>query len=43
MLGCISVRTGEAIEWDEASGRMTRGSAEAQALLRPKLRAPFTI
>lgn len=43
MLGCIAVRTGETIEWDEASGRMTRGSAEARALIKPECRTPFTI
>ncbi len=43
MLGCISVRTGETIEWDQANARMTRGSAQAQALIKPEFRAPFTL
>ncbi len=43
MLGCISVRTGETIEWDAANARMTRGSALASSLLKPAYRAPFTL
>ena len=33
----------EALEWDEAGGRLTRGSAKAQALIKPEYRAPFAI
>ena len=43
MLGCISVRTGETLEWDEANFRMTRGSALANALIKPEYRAPFAL
>ena len=43
LLGCISVRTQEVLEWDAASGQLTRGSAAATALLRPALRAPWTL
>lgn len=43
MLGCISIRTGEALEWNAAAGRLTRGSDRAIALLDPPYRAPFTL
>ena len=43
MLGCISVRTQETLEWDAAAMRLTRGSHAATSLLRPELRSPWKI
>lgn len=43
MLGCVAIRTGELLEWNAASGRLTAGSARATALLDPPYRAPFTL
>ncbi len=42
MLGNIAIRTQEALEWDNASSRLTRGSARAQSLLVPTYRAPWS-
>ena len=41
MLGCIAVRTHEVLEWDAANFKLTRGSDQATALLKPQSRSPF--
>ena len=43
MLGCISVRAQESLEWDAANFRLTGGSALATSLLKPEFRAPWSI
>lgn len=43
MLGCISVRAQESLEWDAANFRLTRGSAMATSLLKPQFRAPWSM
>jgi predicted dehydrogenase len=42
MLGNISIRTQELLEWDSAGFQLTRGSARASALLKPQYRGPFS-
>ncbi len=42
VLGCISQRVPGRLDWDQASGRFTNSEA-ANALLRPHVRAPWTI
>ena len=43
LLGCISVRARESLEWDAANARLTRGSALATSLLQAEYRAPWSI
>ena len=43
LLGCISVRAQEPLEWDAANARLTRGSALATSLLQSQYRAPWSI
>ncbi len=43
LLGCIAVRTHEALTWDAQSFSLTHGSARATALLKPAYRAPYAL
>ncbi len=43
LLGCIAVRTHEALVWNAEGFAFTQGSAEATALLKPEYRAPWGI
>ncbi len=43
LLGCIAVRTHEALRWDAKQGVLTEASAEATALIKPEYRAPWGI
>ena len=43
LLGCISVRAQESLEWDATNARLTRGSALASSLLHSEYRAPWSI
>jgi hypothetical protein len=42
MLGNVSIRTQELLEWDAANFRLTRGSERANALLKPVYRQPWS-
>ncbi len=42
MLGNVSIRTQEMLEWDAAGARLTRGSDKAIALLKPVYREPWS-
>ena len=42
MLGNVAIRTQEALEWDAANFRLTRGSDKASGLLMPQYRAPWS-
>lgn len=42
LLGCIAVRTHEALEWDAEKFRFSRGSERAAGLLKPPYRSPWT-
>ena len=42
MLGNIAIRTQEALDWDSAGFRLTRGSARATGFLMPQYRAPWS-
>lgn len=43
LLGCIAVRTHEALVWNADGFALTQGSAQATALLKPEYRAPWGI
>jgi hypothetical protein len=42
MLGNIAIRTQEALEWDAAGFRLTRGSERASGLITPQYRDPWS-
>ncbi len=41
LLGCIAVRTHEALAWDSKNFKLSRGSDRAAALLKPPYRGPW--
>ena len=43
LLGCISVRAQETLEWDARNARLTRGSGLASSLLQSEYRSPWSI
>ena len=43
LLGCISVRAQESLEWNAVDARLTHGSALATSLLQSEYRAPWSI
>jgi predicted dehydrogenase len=43
LLGCIAVRTHEALSWDATNFRFTAGSERATAMLKPQYRIPWDV
>ena len=43
MLGNISIRTQELLEWDSTNFRLTQGSTRAAALITPEYRSPWAV